>query len=104
MLTIAPSEQALTATIGLSAEHSYLVTKTAGVAEVLSGVALFVLYKNRVIPLVNIAALFSLGLYVAIKMPSLLIEAFNPVTTNIALMGFSYLLLRAVEPKKIVDR
>ena len=98
LLTIAPLERALTATMGLSAEHSYLVTKTAGVAEILFGVALFVLYKNKMIHVVNIAALFSLGLFVAIKMPSLLIEAFNPVTTNLALMGLSYLLLRAFKP------
>jgi uncharacterized membrane protein YphA (DoxX/SURF4 family) len=102
LLTIAPLEKALTATIGLSAEHSYFVTKAAGLAEILFGVMLFVLYKSKTIHLVNIAALFSLGIFVAINMPILLVEAFNPVTTNLALIGFSYLLLRAHSKNKTV--
>ena len=95
ILTIAPLEKALTATIGLSDYHSYLVTKTAGVLEIIFGVALFFLYRNRAVHIANISALIFLGLYVAIRMPSLLTEAFNPVTTNLTMIGLSYLLLRS---------
>ena len=95
LLTVAPLEKALTATIGLSPEHSCLLTKFAGVSEVLFGLALFFLYKNKPLLIFNIVALTALALFVAIQMPSLLIEAFNPVTTNLPLIVLSYVLLRA---------
>ena len=95
LITVAPLERALTATIGLSEQNSYLVTKTAGVLEVLFGLLIFMMYKNRTILQVNITVLILLGIYVAVRMPMLLIEAFNPVTTNLALIGLSYVLLRA---------
>jgi len=91
---IAPLEQAMTATIGLSDYHSYLLTKAAGVGEVTFGFILFLFYKNATLLKLNILALISLAVFVAIKMPLLLIEAFNPVTTNFTLIALSYLLLR----------
>jgi hypothetical protein len=51
------------------------------------------LYRNKVVILLNITALTGLLLFVALLQPQLLIEAFNPVTTNIALIGFSFILL-----------
>ena len=95
LISVAPLEKALTATIGLSEHNSYLLTKTAGVLEVMFGLVIFIFYQNRAVLTTNIIALIVLCLFVAIKMPSLLIEAFNPVTTNIALIGLSYVLLRA---------
>ncbi len=35
--------------------------------------------------------------FVAMMQPHLLIEAFNPVTTNIALIGFSFILLHELK-------
>ena len=96
---VAPLEQALTATIGLSDHHSYLLTKTAGVCEVIFGFVLLLFYKNKNLLKINILALLSLAVFVAIKMPSLLVEAFNPVTTNFALIALSYILLRATHEK-----
>ena len=95
LITVAPLEKALTATIGLSAQHSYLVTKTAGILEIAFGLVIFMFYQNRSVLQINIMALVLLCLFTAIKMPVLLIEAFNPVTTNLALIGLSYILLRA---------
>ena len=95
LITVAPLEKALTATIGLSAQHSYLVTKTAGILEIAFGLVIFMFYQNRSVLQINIMALILLCLFTAIKMPVLLIEAFNPVTTNLALIGLSYILLRA---------
>ena len=95
LLTVAPLEKALTATIGLSPEYSYLLTKFAGVSEVLFGLALFCFYKSKPLLILNIGALTALGVFVAIQLPTLLIEAFNPVTTNLPLIVLGYILLRA---------
>lgn len=83
----------LTASIGLSEELSYLVTKSAGIGEIIFGILFFVFYRNKVMVLINIIALSGLLVFVALLQPQLLIEAFNPVTTNIAIMGFSFILL-----------
>ncbi len=43
LVHIAPLEKQMTASFGFSAEHSYLVTKEAGVGEMLYGTTLFFL-------------------------------------------------------------
>ena len=93
LIHIAPLEKVMTASLGLSNELSYLVTKSAGVGEVIFGVLFFVFYRNKVIVFLNIIGLTGLLGFVAFMQPHLLIEAFNPVTTNIALIGFSFILL-----------
>lgn len=95
LITVAPLEKAMTATIGLSEQASYLLTKAAGASEIIFGVLIFVFYRNRKLIMVNAFALLALGVFVAIQMPSLLIEAFNPVTTNATLLALSYILIRA---------
>jgi len=94
LIHIAPLEKVMTASLGLSAELSYLVTKSAGVAEVIFGILFFILYRSKAIVLLNIIVLTGLLGFVTIMQPHLLIEAFNPVTTNIGLIGFSLILLR----------
>ena len=93
LIHIAPLEKVMTASLGLSNELSYLVTKSAGVGEVIFGLLFFVLYRNKVMVLLNVIGLTGLLAFVALMQPQLLIEAFNPVTTNIALFGFSLILL-----------
>ena len=93
LVHIAPLEKAMTASIGLSNELSYLVTKSAGIGEVIFGVLFFLFYRNKAMVLLNILGLTGLLIFVAVLQPQLLIEAFNPVTTNIALIGFSLILL-----------
>jgi hypothetical protein len=83
----------MTASLGLSNELSYFVTKSAGVGEVIFGILFFVLYRSKVVVLLNIIGLTGLLFFVALMQPHLLIEAFNPVTTNIALIGFSLIIL-----------
>ncbi len=90
---VAPLEQQITATLGFSIEVSNLITKFAGVSEIIFGVVLIVMYKNRTVLLLSIFSLFFLCLFVAVQIPVILIEAFNPVTTNFALIGLSYVLL-----------
>lgn len=93
LLTIAPTEKAMTATLGFSDEHSFLITKIAGVLEILLGILIFIFYKNKSLLTFNIITMVLLAGFVAVQMPELLIEAFNPITTNLCLIGFSYLLL-----------
>lgn len=93
LIHIAPLEKLMTASLGFSNELSYFVTKSAGVGEVIFGIMFFVLYRNKIIVLLNIIGLTVLLVFVALLQPYLLIEAFNPVTTNIPLIGFSFILL-----------
>ncbi len=93
LVHIAPLEKLITDSLGLSNELSYLVTKSAGVSEIIFGLLFFAFYRNKIIVLLNIIALTGLLGFVAIFQPQLLIEAFNPVTTNIALIGFSLIIL-----------
>lgn len=93
LVHIAPLEKLMTASIGLSEELSYFVTKSAGFGEVIFGIIIFIFYKNKSIILLNIFALVGLLLTVAVLQPQLLIEAFNPVTTNITIIGLSLILL-----------
>jgi hypothetical protein len=93
LVHVAPLEKVITASLGLSNELSYLVTKSAGIGEVIFGVIFFIFYRNKTIVLLNIIGLSGLLCFVAFFQPQLLIEAFNPVTTNIALIALSLILL-----------
>ena len=93
LVHVAPLEKVITASLGLSNELSYLVTKSAGIGEVIFGVVFFIFYRNKTIVYLNIIGLSGLLCFVAILQPQLLIEAFNPVTTNIALIALSLVLL-----------
>jgi len=97
LLTVAPLEKAITATAGFSEETSYLITKVAGVCEIVFGLIIIVYYQSKHVLMINIMALVGLCLYVAVVLPSLLFEAFNPVTTNAALIALSYVLLKSSE-------
>ncbi len=100
LVTVAPLEKAITATAGFSEEISYLITKVAGVGEIIFGIAIIVFFRFKPILLANIAALVGLCLYVAAALPNLLVEAFNPVTTNGALIALSYILIRGCTHSK----
>ena len=94
LLHIAPLEQAMTAKLGFSAEISYWITKSAGIGEVIFGLVFIFAYRSALANYFNILAMVGLLSYVAVMQPMLLIEAFNPVTTNGAMIGFSLILLR----------
>ena len=93
LIHIAPMEKLMTASMGFSDEISYLITKTAGVGEIIFGVIIFIFYRYKPIIILNIIALGALLFFVLIFQPQLLVEAFNPVTTNIPLIGLSLVLL-----------
>ena len=93
LIWVAPLEKEITASLGLSEGLSILVTKSAGVAEILFGMLFFFLYKNKLINQLNIIGLTGLLAFVAIFNTHLLAEAFNPVTTNLPLIGLSVVLM-----------
>ena len=93
LIHIAPLELKMTASFGFNAEISTLITRAAGVGEMIFAVMFFIFYRSILINILNIAALVGLMLFVAVLQPTLLIEAFNPVTTNLAIIAFSLVLI-----------
>ena len=101
LVHVAPLEQLMTGSIGFSDDISYLITKAAGIGEVIFGLLFFVFYKTKLMNILNILALAFLLISVAILQPQLLIEAFNPVTTNVSIMAFSFVLLNEIKQGKL---
>lgn len=93
LIHVAPLEKLITSSIGFSEDISYFITKSAGVGEVLFGVLLFIFYYYKPLIILNIIGLGFLLMFVAVLQPQLLVEAFNPVTTNIPIIGLSFVLL-----------
>ncbi|WP_462163625.1 DoxX-like family protein [Pseudoalteromonas xiamenensis] len=93
LIHVAPLEKLMTSSIGFSEDISYFITKSAGVGEVLFGVVLFIFYYYKPLIILNIIGLGFLLMFVAVLQPQLLVEAFNPVTTNIPIIGLSFVLL-----------
>lgn len=100
LLHVAPLELAMTNSIGFSDEISYFITKLAGVSETLFGLLFIAYYRVKAILYLNIAGLAMLLLFVIFRMPNLLIEAFNPVTTNIPLIALSFIILKKVNEQQ----
>lgn len=94
LLQIAPLEQAMTGSLGFSDEITYLLVKTAGVAEVIFGLVFICCYRLKPVLLLNIIGLTGLLLFAAIMTPFILLEAFNPITTNIPLIVLGYYLYK----------
>lgn len=97
LVHISPLEQQMTGSFGFNPEISNLITRAAGVGEIIFAVLFFIFYRSILINVLNILALIGLMLFVAILQPSLLIEAFNPVTTNLAIIAFSVVLINELK-------
>ncbi|MCC9660434.1 MULTISPECIES: DoxX-like family protein [unclassified Pseudoalteromonas] len=97
LVHISPLEQQMTGSFGFNPEISSLITRAAGVGEIIFAVLFFIFYRSILINVLNILALIGLMLFVAILQPSLLIEAFNPVTTNLAIIAFSVVLINELK-------
>ena len=93
LFTIAPMERQLTATMGFSLEVSNWITRVAGAGEIVFGLLLITFYRSQLIHILNISALLGLLVFAAIMLPTILVEAFNPVTTNLALITLSCVIL-----------
>ncbi|OBT10411.1 hypothetical protein A9267_05905 [Shewanella sp. UCD-FRSSP16_17] len=93
LIHIAPMEKLMTASLCFSNEISDLITQSAGIGEVIFGIVFFVFYRSKWVLILNVLGLIGLLIFVAVLQPQLLIEAFNPVTTNIPIIGLSLVLL-----------
>lgn len=94
LLRIAPLEQAMTGSMGFSEEITYLLIKAAGIGEILFGIIFIWLYRIKVVQLLNLIGLIGLLVFAAVMTPYVLLEAFNPITTNIPLIVLGYFLLQ----------
>jgi len=101
LLQIAPLEQAMTGSLGFSEEVTYVLIKAAGIGEILFGILFICLYRVKAIVLLNIMGLAGLMVFAAVMTPFVLMEAFNPVTTNVPLLVLSLYLLKDVLPNSV---
>jgi uncharacterized membrane protein YphA (DoxX/SURF4 family) len=76
--------------IGISAT---VMSPLAGIFEILLGCFIILLRKLDIVIYAAAGALLGLLVYVAVMSPRYLIDAFNPVTTNILGMGLCYVIL-----------
>jgi len=93
LIQISPLEMAMSSAVGFSEENTLLLIKFAGCGELAFGIAFIFLYRLKPIVWLNIFGLSGLLGFVMLLMPHLLVEAFNPVTTNIPLIVISFVLM-----------
>jgi uncharacterized membrane protein YphA (DoxX/SURF4 family) len=84
--------------IGISAAY---ISPLAGILEILLGCAIIFLRKLDIVIYAAAGALLGLLVYVAVMSPVYLVEAFNPVTTNILGIGLCYLILLTQKNKDV---
>ncbi|MBQ4812826.1 DoxX-like family protein [Pseudoalteromonas luteoviolacea] len=101
LVHVAPLESLIMSSIGFSNEVSLLITRVAGIGEVIFGVFFFIYYQTYLANVLNIVGLTVLLASVAVLQPQILIEAFNPVTTNIPLVALSLVLINHVREIKV---
>lgn len=90
ILWLSPDEVAMIAAHGLPDYPLFappLIAAIGGVAEVLLGVALLAMWRQRWPLLLAGAVLLALLLDVVLLSPHLLIQAFNPLSTNLAALA-----------------
>lgn len=97
---IAPLEMQMSGSIGFGEEVTYWFIKAAGVSEVIWAVVFFVFYRLPLILYLNILGLLALFFAVILLQPQLVIEAFNPVTTNLPLIALSFIILQDGKVRK----
>jgi len=88
----------MSGSIGLSESNTLWLIRFAGISEIVFGILLLLFYKKVMLLYLNIAGFLALLLFVLVMTPHLMVEAFNPVTTNLPLIVLSLILLH--ETKK----
>ena len=97
ILWISPIEEALNVAHNLNAN---IISPIAGVFEILLALSI-VLFRKTLIPIyIAVFCLVVLLLDVALVMPSLLIEAFNPVTINFVCIVLAYFIILTQSKKQ----
>lgn len=107
ILWLSPDEVAMIGAHGLP-DHALfapeLIARVGGVAEMLLGLALLTLRRRRWPLLVAGVVLLALLLDVALLSPHLLIQAFNPLSTNLAALALCAVAWLAEAPSAAESR
>jgi len=96
IIWLSPIEISLVQAGGLGVSYTIL-SPIAGILEIILGLLIFFKKKSKVPIFIAAFSLCILLLYVAILMPPLLVEAFNPVTTNILGLSLCYLIIVTID-------
>lgn len=79
---------------------AHIASPLFGIVEITLGIMIIFLNKTNIPVYIAAIALFLLLLFVAITSPNYLVEAFNPVTTNVLGIGLCYLIVFLDKNKK----
>ena len=100
ILWLSPVETHLVSLSGLDIPAN-IVSLLAGIGEVLLGGSIL-FFRKSIIPIyMAVVVLLLLLLFVGFVSPEYLVEAFNPVTTNMLGLGFCYLVWFTHEGEKV---
>ena len=100
ILWLSPVETHLVSLSGLDLPAN-IVSLLAGIGEVLLGGSV-IFFRKSIIPIyVAVVVLLLLLLFVGFVSPNYLVEAFNPVTTNMLGLSFCYLIWFVHKSEKI---
>lgn len=94
VLQVASLEYTMSSRLGLHEELTLILIRSTGVVEILFGIALILFYRKVFLHQVNILVLSGLLVFTLFMAPSVLLEAFNPVTTNLPLIALSFYFLQ----------
>jgi len=89
----------MSGSIGLSESSTLLLIRVAGVSVILFGILVWVFYKQVIVLYLNIVGFIALIGFVLIMTPHLMVEAFNPITTNLPLIVLSLVLLNEAQKR-----
>lgn len=91
ILWLSPVETHLVSLSGLDLPAN-IVSLLAGIGEVLLGGSIIFFRKSIILIYIAVVVLLLLLLFVGFVSPKYLVEAFNPVTTNMLGLSFCYLI------------
>lgn len=101
LIHTAPLEKQMLLNSGFPYDIGLILSKSAGVIEIIFGVLIITFYRNKLLLVLNIVALLGFLVFVAISSPMILIDAFNPITTNFPLIVLSFVLFDRTKQKTL---
>lgn len=100
ILWLSPVETHLASLSGLNISAN-IISPVAGIGEMILGCSI-IFFRKSVIPVyIAVIVLLLLLLFVSLISPKYLVDAFNPVTTNILGLGFCYLIWFTNDNQKV---
>lgn len=98
-----PDELAMNMAMGLSPLNASRLAVLGGVLEILFALLILLCWRQRWPLQLTVAAMVALLVFAAVAQPALLAGAFNPLTTNLAVLVLAVLAL-PLQGKPIDDR